>query len=746
MTTDAGELDTPAAPHPAQDAWGGLAAALVVLPSSIAFGVTAYAPLGAGFIAAGATAGIIGAVALGVVAPIFGGTPRLISTPCAPAAAVMAGLAGDLAAGAYGQASARPEQLVALMALVALLSGALQLAYGALGGGRLIKYIPYSVVSGYLTGAGLLLALGQLPKFLGLPKGTPLRQGLASPELWAWPALAVGAAAAATMMIAPRLTRRVPGPILALAAAMLSYLGLGLFLPGLLTLEHNGLVVGSLGVSAGSLISGVGQRWEALARLGPADVSALWKPALTLSLLLSIDTLKTCVALDAMTESRHDSNRELRGQGLANLASALAGGMPGAGMMGATLVNLNSGGATRLSGVFEGGLALAALLLAGGLIAWIPVAGLAGILIVVGARMADRSSLKLLRHRSTILDFLVIAAVVAVALFYHLIAAAGVGILLTVALFLRDQIRSRVLRRKSYGHQFSSKRRRLQEELRILERKGREVLLCELQGNLFFGTTDQLLLEIEPDLRQSRYAIFDMRRVHSVDFTAAHLLEQIRARLARKGGALLFTNLRTALPAGQDLSAYFKQLGVVGPTERAEVFPDLYDAVEWVENRLLREEGALDGAQEKPLSLSEFELLRGLSPETLLDLGTLMGELSFKPGQTIFEHGTPSGEIYLVRRGLVNIHLPAESGQKLHLATFGRGDFFGDLSFLNPGRHSADAVAAEPTDLYYTPRDVFDVVAREHHRLGSQFFTRLCETLGQRLRRTDVELRASRES
>ena len=126
-----------AAPPLAGDIWGGLAAALVALPSALAFGVTAYAPLGAGFVAAGATAGIIGAVALGLVASIFGGTPRLISSPCAPAAAVMAGLAAELAAGAYGHASARPEQLAALLALVALLSGALQVVYGAIGGGRL---------------------------------------------------------------------------------------------------------------------------------------------------------------------------------------------------------------------------------------------------------------------------------------------------------------------------------------------------------------------------------------------------------------------------------------------------------------------------------------------------------------------------------------------------------------------------------------------------------------------------------
>ncbi len=116
-------------------------------------------------------------------------------------------------------------------------------------------------------------------------------------------------------------------------------------------------------------------------------------PALTLAVLLSIDTLKTCVVIDAMTRSRHDSNRELIGQGLGNIASALIGGIPGAGTMGASLVNVSSGGTTKLSGLMAGVFSLAAFLLLAPLIAWVPVAALAAILIVIGFRMIDRHSL-----------------------------------------------------------------------------------------------------------------------------------------------------------------------------------------------------------------------------------------------------------------------------------------------------------------------------------------------------------------
>ena len=140
----------------------------------------------------------------------------------------------------------------------------------------------------------------------------------------------------------------------------------------------------------------------------------------------------------------------------------------------ATLVNLSSGAQTRVSGVLEGVLSLAALLVLGSLISWVPVAALAAILIVIGARMIDRHSFDLLRQRSTILDFVVIAAVIVTALTVSLIAASGVGIVLAIMLFIREQIGNRVVRRKLYGNQSFSKKIRLPEDMAILEKKDRK--------------------------------------------------------------------------------------------------------------------------------------------------------------------------------------------------------------------------------------------------------------------------------
>ena len=463
----------------AGDFWGGLAAMLVALPSAIAFGVAIYSPLGASYAAQGALAGILGVTALGLIAPALGGTNRLITAPCAPAAAVLTAFAIE-----YMHDGSNLTTALLMLSMLGLMAGLLQIIFGTVRLGQLIKYMPYPVVSGYLSGVGLTIIASQVPIFLGAHKGTHFWQSLATPGLWKWQSMVVGAVTIGVMLAAPKITRAVPAAILALLAGVLAYFGLGLEDPALLTLAGNPFVVGSLG-SGGSFADAIGGRWHAMGDIGLDQIKYIAVPALTLAVLLSIDTLKTCMVLDALTHSRHNSNRELIAQGLGNVASSVIGGIPGAGQMGATLVNMSSGAVSRMSGVFEGVLALIAFLVLGSLISWVPVAALAAILIVVGVRMIDRHSFQFLKQRSTILDFAVIAAVVATALTVSLIAASGTGIILAVFLFIREQIGGAVVRRKVSCHDIFSKRVRTHEEREILISHGERGVVVELQGSLF---------------------------------------------------------------------------------------------------------------------------------------------------------------------------------------------------------------------------------------------------------------------
>jgi SulP family sulfate permease len=720
----------------AGDLWGGLAAMLVALPSAIAFGVTIFAPLGGSYAAQGAIAGILGATALGLIASAFGGTQRLITAPCAPAAAVLSAIAIEMV-----QGGTPADSVVLMLTLMGLVCGLLQLGFGAIGLGRLIKYMPYPVVSGYLSGVGIIIIVSQIPKFLGVPKSTHFWEALGSPGLWQWQGITVGAVTVAVMLFAPMVTKIVPAAILGLACGVLAYFGLGLADPALLNLTENALIVGPLGGSDAGFGEAMIGRWQAVGNLNFAQLRSLLVPALTLAVLLSIDTLKTCVVLDALTRSRHNSNKELIGQGLGNLASSLIGGVPGAGQMGATLVNISSGGQSRWSGLAEGMLSLVAFLLLGTLIAWVPIAALSGILIVIGVRMFDRHSLQLLKSRTTILDFVVIAAVIVVALTVSLIAASGAGIALAVMLFIREQIRGSIVRSKAYGNQMFSKRVRLPNEMAILEKRGEQTAIFELQGSLFFGTTDQLYTLLEPELKTRTYIILDLRRVQSVDLTAVHMIEQIESMLAERGALLIFSQLPENVPSGQDMRQYFDQVGLVKAERRIQTFSELDDALEWVEERLIEEEH-LERLLEKPLELREIDVFLGRKESTLAALESCMDKRSYKAGEKIFAQGDAGDEMFLIRRGAVRIVLPLNDKQGHHLATFGRSDFFGEMAFLDPAPRSADALAFTDTDLFVLSRKRFDTLAEEHKKLAIGLVLSVARVLSIRLRYANAELRA----
>ena len=723
----------------AGDIWGGLAAMLVALPSAIAFGVTIFSPLGAGFAAQGAIAGILGATALGLIASSFGGTDRLITAPCAPAAAVMAAVAIG-----FVHNGVSPEASIMMLVLIALLTGAIQVGLGVVGIGRLIKFIPYPVVSGYLTGVGLTIIGSQLPRVLGAPKGMDLWLAVQNPGDWRWQSIVVGLAVVMSMVLVPRIIRAVPAAIIAMLIGVLVYFGLGFIDPGLWNVHDNPLIVGPLGSSDGSLFDAVISHLRSLRAWDPQLLTQIFLPALTLAVLLSIDTLKTCVVLDALTSTHHNSNRELIAQGFGNIGSALLGGIPGAGQMGASMVNLSSGANTRNSGIIEGVFSLLAFLLLASLVAWVPIAALGGILLVVGYRMIDQNSLKFFRSQATRVDFLVIVAVVVVALTVSLIAASGTGIVLAIVLYLREQTRSSVLRRKIEGSEVFSKVVRHEQELSILTHSDGKTVIVELQGSLFFGTANQLFLALEPEIGPRTYVILNMRRVQSIDLTATHVLEQIKDRLESLGAYLIFTEIPHGLPSGLKMKRYLREVGLVRDTTKALAFRQLDEALEWVESQLLSEASYSDEDNGTLLDLPELETLLGWHPGVLVSLEAIIEQRHIKAGKKVFKVGTPGDELLFIRRGTVRVEFPIRKKDTWHIGTFGRGDFIGEMGFLDSTRRSAEAIAMTDTDCYVLSRIRFNEMTEQSEVPTSRIFEGIAITLAMRLRFMNKELRALR--
>ena len=307
--------------------------------------------------------------------------------------------------------------------------------------------------------------------------------------------------------------------------------------------------------------------------------------------------------------------------------------------------------------------------------------------------------------------------------------------------FIREQIRGSIVRGKAYGNQIHSKRVRLPDEMAILESRGDQTVIFELQGSLFFGTTDQLYTSLEPELKTRTYIILDMRRVQSVDFTAVHMLEQIEAILRERGATLIFSHLPEQLPSGQDMRQYFDQVGLIKSERHVRMFSELDEALEWIEERLI-EEQHLERMLEKPLELREIDVFLGRKESTLDALEACMEKRTYKAGEKIFSQGDTGDELFLIRRGAVRIVLPLGNKQSHHLATFGRGDFFGEMAFLDPDPRSADALAFSDVDLFVLSRKRFDTLAEEHKRLAIGLVLSVARVLSTRLRYANAELRA----
>lgn len=714
---------------------------LVALPASIAFGVTVNAALGPEHAARGAMAGIVGATVVGLVASWLGGTDRLISAPCAPAAAVLSAFAIELV-----HRGVPADAIASLLVLVGILGGLIQLTLGLIGLGGLIRYIPYPVVSGYLTAVGLIIIGGQIPKFLGVPGRVMWYDALRAPGQWDLRAIGIAVTTVLVAVLSPRRVRRVPGIILGILAGMVAFLALVAFDPTLRALEHNPLVIGPFDLDGGGLLSAVTFRWARFDDLGAASTLSVLGTAATLGVLLSIDTLKTCVVLDRITRVRHDSNRELLGQGVANMTASALGGLSGAGQMAATLVGVNGGSRSSAAGIIEGLWALLAALLLRQYIAWIPVSALAGILVVIGVRMIDREPLQFLESRETFLDFVVVLVVVVVALTSSLIAASAVGVALAMILFVREQIGTPVVRHKAALAQTSSSWHRPEREVAVLEAQGDQAIVFELQGSLFFGNAYQLYGDLQHEVSTRRYVVIDLRRVRSIDVTAAQLFRQIRDTIRERGATLVFSGVRDQHRSGRNLREFLGQNGVWHPdSTTVRIFTDLDAAVGWVEDRIL---GGLerDVALESPMELPEMEIFAQYQDDTIAELASHMDTRRFAAGEMIYARGTPGDELYWVRRGVVRNVAAIEANRTVPVATFGRGDVFGGLAFMDSKPRPHDAIALTDTELYVLTREHFAQLASVHHRLAFNLANEMARTFAMRLRRAERKISMLQES
>ena len=479
------------------DFTGGLTAAVVALPLALAFGVAS---------GAGPMAGLTGAIVLGLLAALFGGTPTQVSGPTGPMTVIMTAVI-TLLVGRYGQSSG-----LAMAFTVALLAGGFQVLFGLMKLGQYITMMPYTVISGFMSGIGAIFVVLQLPPLLGVSLAGPIPTILARLP-WAVAhlnptALAVGLASFALVMLYPkRWNFLLPAPLVALVVVS----GVSvLWLPS-----------GAL-PRLGAMPTGFPElQWP---QVGWGDLRTLGGFALTLAVLGSIDSLLTSLVADNITRSQHDSDQELIGQGIGNMASALLGGLPGAGATMRTVTNVQAGGRTRLSGMVHALVLLLFTLGAGSLASPIPHAVLAGILLKVGLEIIDWSFMArapLLSLQSTGLMWLVLLLTV----FWDLITAVVVGVFLANILTIKrhSELQRQAMRARSGGDDHHDL---IPEEQELLRQAGDQLLLLQLSGPLSFGAS-KYLTQLLRSSTNFHTLVLDLSEVPLLGVTAALAIEAI---------------------------------------------------------------------------------------------------------------------------------------------------------------------------------------------------------------------------
>ncbi len=528
------------------DLFGGITAGIVALPLALAFGIQAFGGVNDPSAASmGALAGIVGATMLGFFAALLGGTHSQISGPTGPMTVVTATLIGGVWASPGGSLA----DVLISMSLAGLFCGLFQILFGIIKLGKYIRYIPYPVLSGFMSGIGVIIILQQLYPLVGLKgSGTMVDLLMGIPHAVSQgisiTALLLGLGTIAIIYLLPLLTKKIPATLVALV--VMTVVSLFCHLDGRYII--------------GDIPSGLPMPFFAKAGLDMASVDwldvlkAAVIPGLTLAGLGSIDTLLTSVVADNITKTKHNSNKELIGQGIGNAIAGLFCGLPGAGATMRTVVNVKSGGRTQLSGMVHALLLLAVLLGLGSLVKYVPLSVLAGILITVGWGIIDFKGFKdLLRIPKA--DAVVLIVVFLVTVFVDLLTAVGIGMVIACVLFMKrasdlveggyssSAMTSADVRKglPDPGLPNFDKTLPWGDEGGITDEMRRHIYIQRLNGPIFFGTINKFKEVMEDVPSDAKVVIIRMKLVSFMDQSGLYAMETSIKDLQARGITVLMT-------------------------------------------------------------------------------------------------------------------------------------------------------------------------------------------------------------
>lgn len=719
-------------PHLVGDLRGAFASLLVGLPYSITSGMLAFAPLGPAYLASGIAAGIASTAVVGLAAALVGGTACQINGPRASVAVLMAGLVSAIATHELLDGAADAPRVVGIAMVCIALAGVLQVAFGLLRFGAVFRFLPYPVISGFMVALGLLVLWPQLPAFTGLAAGADWH-ALASIAEMRWGAIAAGLATMVLLLGCRRLYPKMPAPLVGLLG--------GTALHYLLLASAGSAVVGMTGADTLGPEGLPPPAWSLPQFAGdPTGLQVVFSllPAIaTLAFIGSVESLLSSSVVSIASQRRYDSNRELVAQGVSNLAVAAVGGVVSSGAPFRGVANFAAGGRTSLSGALHSAMAIPLLLFAMPLLLALPLAALAGVLIVTGwdVMSAWYKRLAACPKDDVIVGLLVMAAT----LVLGTVPAIFFGAIGAMVLYVRNT--SRAPLRDCYdGSARPSMRVRSEAQAAYLRGLANAIRVVEVQGSIFFGTADRLGVGVEELASGCRHLILDMKRVHEVDPTGALVLAQTLRRLGERGVRACIANVSAQGRRG----SVMRRGGVDQHVPPERWFEDVDRALERAEDIELATH-LPDPGQGAEVPLSEMDICQGMPDEQVAALARFARREEFPARTYLFREADPGDRLYLLAKGevTVSIGLAGKEGRTRRLATYGPGVTVGEMAVLEGQRRSADCIATGDCVVYTLETGALEAMKREAPDLHGNLMRNLTRQLVVRLRTTTLGLRAA---
>jgi SulP family sulfate permease len=715
----------------AKDITAGVVTTIIMIASTVSYSAAVFSGPLAGYLQIGIGYGLLGACVTAAIFALTSDIPFAIAGPDSKPTAVLAALAASVAlAGRVPGGNGGGGQALAAMALSALLfatilNGAILFLCGQLKVGRWVRFVPFPVVGGFMAASGWLLIMGAVRILTRVEPGLSTLGALARTDRLEQ--LAAGVIFAGALALARRSRYTLTFPAVLVGAAVLAHVVRHVMGVSVAQARDAGWL---LQVPPGTLIPMVwlAHHWQvphADLLLKETGVYVALIVVTAFTLMLGV----TSVEVDAHLKDEIDVDRELRVNGIANVAVGLTGGMAGTLSLSRTLFNYQNGARSRLSGIIVAGGCLATLGFGTGALAYVPVLILGGMLLRLGVDLLDDWLIQGWKRMERT-DFAQVVVILVAIIVWGFIAGVALGVITACVTFAVNTGRAGLVKQELDRTKYSGRVERSMSETRELIHHGGAIRIIWLHGFVFFGSVNNLLQHVKSLVSQPRPGVcrmvmLDFHGVLGIDSSAVMVLVRLRQFAERENFLLVLSGL---LPGVESL---LRSGGLLRQDNNTcVVFPALDAALEWCEDRLLQERMSSEEAK----SSADEWLTREMGGQAIFrQLTGYLEKVSYAAGDALFVQGDPAEFLCLVYSGRVSIFFRTPEGQQLRLRSIQRHTLVGEMGLYRTVPRGASVLADQPTIVYRLSRQALERMEAENPPLATVFHRFVIRTLAERL-------------